>query len=39
MRYVAAVLEVGKSHDSESMTYSFFNMIILQPSSMTENAF
>jgi hypothetical protein len=38
MRYVAGVLEVGKSHDSEGVTYSFLNMTILQPSSMMENA-
>jgi hypothetical protein len=34
MKYVAAVLEVGISHDSGSMTYSFFNMTVLQPSSV-----
>jgi hypothetical protein len=32
MRYVAAVLEEGMSHDSESMTYSFFNIMTLHSS-------
>jgi hypothetical protein len=35
-RYMAAVLEVGMCHDSESMTYTFFNITVLQPSTMKE---